>query len=315
MQILQALPFVETQITVLVDDHVFWPEQYLRHLLAPFADPRVGGVGTKKRARRFHQGFSFADFWNFIGCTYLERHNFEILATSTIDGGVFCLSGRTSAIRSSNLKQESFTSHFGNEMVLNRWGPPNADDDNFITRFLVRNGWDIKFQTHDEAIMETTLGEYPKYLSQCLRWVRTTWRSNCASVFTDRVVWYRQPWSIYAIYWASFFNFAFFYDGALIFTLLRTSYGGSDNCNSIMHDLGSSHCADCAAYNLPLTALILWILASKLVKLVPHFLKVPGDLIYFPGYVMFAYFHSFIKLYARLTFFVISWGSRPEHVA
>ena len=296
-QVLHALPFVKTQVTVLVDDHVFWPRQFLGHILAPFEDPRVGGVGTKKRVRRFDRGFSFADFWNFMGCVYLERHNFEIAATINIDGGVFCLSGRTSAIRTRILQQEEFVNGFGNEMILNRWGPLNADDDHYITRFLVRNDWDIKFQMQEDATMETTLGEYPKFLLQCLRWVRSTWRSHSASLFTDRAVWHRQPWSVYAIYLTSFFNFALFYDSALVFVLLRTSYGRGENCR------------------LLLAALLLWIMASKMVKLIPHFLRCPKDLIYFPGYVLFAYFHSFLKLYAGLTFFVMTWGSRPAQVA
>ena len=295
MQVLHALPFVNTKVTVLVDDHVFWPDQFLPHILAPFQNARVGGVGTKKRVRRVDHGFSFKSFWNFLGCVYIERHNFEIAATSNIDGGVFCLSGRTSAVRSLILNQEDFIRGFGNEMVLNRWGPLNADDDNFITRFLVRNGWDIKFQTQDSAIMETTLGEYPKFLFQCLRWVRSIWRSNSASLFTDRTVWYRQPWCVYGVYLTSFVNFALFYDAALIFSLRRTSFA-ENNGNLLL-------------------LLILWIVASKTIKLIPHFVRCPKDVVYFPGYVAFAYFHSFLKLYAGLTFYVTTWGSRPADVA
>ena len=295
MQVLHALPLVNTKVTVLVDDHVFWPEQFLPHLLAPFQSARVGGVGTKKRVRRFDLGYSFADFWNFMGCVYLERHNFEITATSNIDGGVFCLSGRTSAIRTLILKQAEFMHGFGNEMILNKWGPLNADDDNFITRFLVRKGWDIKFQMQDEATMETTLGEYPKFLHQCLRWVRTTWRSNSASLFTDRTVWYRQPWSVYGVYLTSFVNFALFYDAALIFSLSKTSLAARNDSLLLL--------------------LILWIMMSKTIKLLPHFIRCPKDVVYFPGYVVFAYFHSFLKLYAGLTFYVTTWGSRPANVA
>ena len=294
-QALHALPLCNTKIAVLIDDHVFWPKQFLQYLLAPFQDARVGGVGTKKRVRRFDHGFGSADFWNFMGCVYLERHNFDIAATTSIDGGVFCLSGRTSAIRTSILKEEEFIEGFGNEMIFNRWGPLNVDDDNFITRYLVRNGWDIKFQMQEQATMETTVGVYPTFLLQCLRWARSTWRSNSASLFTDRTVWYRQPWSVYGIYLTSFVNFALFYDATLIFSLRRTSFAEKNDLSTLF--------------------LVFWIFMSKTIKLIPHFARCPRDVVYFPGYIAFAYFHSFLKLYAGLTFYVTTWGSRPPDIA
>ena len=73
--------------------------------------------------------FSWADFWNFIGTLYLERHNFEIAATNNIDGGVFCLSGRTSAHRTQILQDPKFIYKFLNEYIFwGRFGPLHADE-------------------------------------------------------------------------------------------------------------------------------------------------------------------------------------------
>lgn len=48
-QVAFALPHVQTEIVVLVDDHVYWPsEKFLPTILAPFEDPKVGGMGTVK---------------------------------------------------------------------------------------------------------------------------------------------------------------------------------------------------------------------------------------------------------------------------
>jgi hypothetical protein len=180
---------------------------------------------------------------------------------------------------------------FTNErFFFGMFGPLNADDDNFITRWLVTHGWKIKFQNSKDATLETTLGTYPKFLSQCLRWVRTTWRSNSASLFTDRTVWKSQPWCVYAVYITSFFNFALFYDAALLCTLhFGTNFGQA------------------ASVKISLAALIF---STKMVKLVPHFARCPADVVYIPGYVAFAYYHSLIKLYAGLTFYVTAWGGR-----
>lgn len=49
---------------------------------------------------------------------------------------------------------------------------------------------------------------------------------------------------------------------------------------------------------------------SKLVKPWPHFWQYPRDLIYLPGYILFGYAHSLIKLYALITFWDVAWGGR-----
>lgn len=289
-QVAHGLQFVTTKITILLDDHVFWPsERFLPTILAPFEDPKVGIVGTNKRVRRADTGFNIRSFWNMLGAIYLERHNFEIRVTNAIDGGAFVISGRTSAHRSVILQDRRFRSGFTNEQFFfNSFGPLNADDDNFITRWNVRHGWDIKIQYCPDALIETTLGTYPKFLSQCLRWVRTTWRSNSASLFTDGTVWYRQPWCVYAVYWTSFVNFALFYDSLLVYTLLKSQFGSRSN----------------------LVYFGLWVFFTKMVKLTPYFLREPQDLVMLPGYFAFAYFHSLIKLYAGLTFWETNWGGR-----
>jgi hypothetical protein len=158
--------------------------------------------------------------FNVLGCLYLERHNFDILTTNRIDGGVFVVSGRTMLVRAKIMCDPRFQQEFVTErFFFGKFGPLNADDDNFITRWVVRKGWDIYTHCGSDCIVETDVGEYPRFLSQCLRWVRTTWRSSTTSLFTDRTVWYRQPWCVYAVYLTSMVNFALFYDPAMIYTL------------------------------------------------------------------------------------------------
>jgi cellulose synthase/poly-beta-1,6-N-acetylglucosamine synthase-like glycosyltransferase len=131
-QVAHGLRYVKTKITVLLDDHVFWPtERFLPTILAPFEDPKVGIVGTNKRVRRTDTGFNIRSFWNMLGALYLERHNFEIRATNAIDNGVFVVSGRTSAHRSEILKDPEFIAGFTNErFFFGLFGTLNADDDN-----------------------------------------------------------------------------------------------------------------------------------------------------------------------------------------
>ncbi|KAK3685730.1 polysaccharide synthase [Podospora appendiculata] len=107
LQISKALEdgHVKTDITVLADDDFEWPSTLMPWLLTPFEDDRMGGIGTCQRVKRV-DGDLATRIFNWLGAAYIERRN-EISATHNIDGGTLCM------------------------YIL------NADDDNFITRWLV----------------------------------------------------------------------------------------------------------------------------------------------------------------------------------
>lgn len=289
-QLATAIEKVHTEITVWVDDHVFWlSEHFLPTAIAPFEDANVGIIGTNKRVRREDKGTFVKNFWNFLGCLYLERHNFEITATTQIDGGAFVISGRTSLHRTTIMQDPKFLHEFQNEYCFfGLVGPINPDDDNFVTRWNVTNGYKVAFQNCEDATIETTLGEYPKFLKQCFRWVRTTWRSNPCSLFTEGTVWTVQPWCTYAVYISSMFNFALFIDAALFYFLYTSTLSSATN----------------------LMLLAFWIVASKIAKIIPHFKRHARDLVFFPGQILFGYVHSLIKLWALFTFWNVGWGTR-----
>lgn len=85
-----------------------------------------------------------------------------------------------------------------------------------------------------------------------------------------------------------FFNFAALMDSALILTLSGSPWGSPSRV------LGS----------------YVWILATKVVKLIPHFKRHPTDVIFFGPYVLFAYYHSWIKMRALFTFYDCTWEGR-----
>lgn len=175
-QLSRAIPEVQTKITLLLDDDIWLPPKFTKWILAPFEDHQVGGVGTNQQVRRNDQ----SNFWEFLGSIYLVRRNFDCTACNWIDGGLPCLSGRAVAYRSEILQDRKFTYDFTYET----WGDDflNADDDNFITRWLFSHNWKIQLQNHRECEVETTLENDSKYLRQCLRWVRSNWRSNLRSM-------------------------------------------------------------------------------------------------------------------------------------
>ncbi|KAF2017668.1 glycosyltransferase family 2 protein [Aaosphaeria arxii CBS 175.79] len=295
-QLSRAIPEVQTKITLLLDDDVWLPEKFTKWILAPFEDPRVGGVGTNQQLRRNDR----SNLWEFLGALYLVRRNFDCTACNWMDGGLPCLSGRAVAYRSEILQDPNFTYGFTHET----WGSDhflNADDDNFITRWLFSHDWKIQIQNHRECEVETTLENDSKYLRQCLRWVRSNWRSNLTSL-SELHMWVNYPWSLYAVFQTTITQWAFLYDCALFATfylaLLEAGYYQDSHSESNSH--------------LPLlwTFFLGHYAFTKTIKLIPHLLRNPGDVRFVPVSVLFGYFHNAIKLYGCITVTETTWGTR-----
>lgn len=164
----------DTPITICVDDHVYWKPSFLAALLPAFEDPKVGLVGTNKKVIRNATELTvkglYASFTNFIACLYLERDNFRIRSEPYIDGAVFCVSGRTSAMRTIILQNEDYQDGYSNErFFFGKFGPLNPDDDNYTVRWILRHNWKLAFQLTKDTEITTPLGETHKFWSQVLR--------------------------------------------------------------------------------------------------------------------------------------------------
>jgi len=154
-----------------------------------------------------------------------------------------------------------------------------VDDDNFITRYMVKHGYKTVFWNQPEAMMTTTLGVsgIVKFKGQLLRWARTTIRSNCVSMLQDKVCWTAHPWTSIAMFASAYFNIALIYDATLFLTLYKATETGY------------------------LGWLALALALSKLVKPLGHLIREPGDVGFWVLGVLFGCLHSFVKIYAIWT--------------
>ncbi|KAK4170106.1 nucleotide-diphospho-sugar transferase [Cladorrhinum sp. PSN259] len=295
LQVCKALEedHVKTDITIMADDDVEWPPTLMRWILAPFEDERMGGVGTCQRVKRVG-GDLTTRIYNWLGAAYIERRNFEISATHNIDGGTSCMSGRTGAYRTEILKSYDFLSGFKNE----KWGKYilNADDDNFVTRWLVAHQWKTWIQYEPDCEIETTLENSHKFLYQCSRWARSNWRSNWTSLIHERWVYRQQLWCTYALHIATFTSLAFLFDPLILYSCWRGTENWELKNRYIL--LGSE--------------IAFMFCFTKVVKLVGLFRKNPIDIVFLPVSILFGYFHGLIKLYALFTLKETSWGSRED---
>ncbi|KAI5202826.1 hypothetical protein E4T39_04506 [Aureobasidium subglaciale] len=276
---------VTGSIVAFADDDVFWPkETFLETMLACLNDPLVGACGPTQRVRRSTGPKKSTSFWNFLGICYLERRNFNTGATNLIDGAVSTLSGRTSFYRASLIQNDAFFEYFLNAA--------NHDDDKNLTRWVYDQGFQITLQFDPNARIETTLETEPKmFLNQCMRWARGHWRGNFR-VMQTTTYWYdTHIWSLYAIYIGQFQTPAFLFDGTLLALLYRamSTYDDVTRNNAVI-------------------IFALWILFTKIVKIIPHFCEFPQDVKFIPGMILFSYLHGAINSYALVTRDNKVWG-------
>jgi cellulose synthase/poly-beta-1,6-N-acetylglucosamine synthase-like glycosyltransferase len=292
-QLLRALPIVQTEIVAFADDDVFYPDNYLQNLIAIFENPKVGAGGTCQRTRRT-AGSSWypTNFWNILGISYLERRVFNNLTTNAIDGSISTLSGRTSAWRTKVLKCQGFYDHFVGSKATFRGKKLDSDDDKSLTLWGYSQGWEIVIQR--SVCLETTLEENPKYIHQCLRWARARFRGNFtvmsrASYWRSR----KYAWGTYVIYFSMFQNPSLFIDIGFAYLLSKILAPCSPETQSLCWIL-----------------FLLWVLFTKLVRLIPHMMRHPSDLVWMPALILFGYFHSLLNIYALCTLTTTAWGGK-----
>lgn len=197
LQMAAGIRATRTDLIVFADDDALWPPTLLPQVLACFEDPSVGGVGTSQIVHPCAPGGKFT-WWETLAAIRLSIRNIEIACSTHIDGGVPCLSGRTSAYRTPILQEPSFLHGFTHDYWRGKYHL-NSGDDKFLTRWMVSHGWSTYVQCCAEAEIQSTMRPDWRFLKQVLRWTRNTWRSDLRSLFVERHIWRRHPYVAYTM--------------------------------------------------------------------------------------------------------------------
>ena len=121
----------DTDLVALVDSDTIWAEDVAAEVCRPFADPRVGGVGTRQNV---HNPRGFLQRVNDM---YLDYRYFDENSAQTVMGGaVSCLSGRTAVYRRELLLEISH--EFMTETFLGV--PCMSGDDKRLTTLILERG-------------------------------------------------------------------------------------------------------------------------------------------------------------------------------
>jgi cellulose synthase/poly-beta-1,6-N-acetylglucosamine synthase-like glycosyltransferase len=283
-----------TDIIVFADDDAIWPPTLLPYVLACFEDQKVGGVGTSQAVQQVGNRMTV---WEVLAAFRLTIRNIEIASSTHIDGGIPCLSGRTAAYRTVILKDPDFLHGFTHDYWLGKY-QLNSGDDKFLTRWMVSHGWNTYVQCCKEAELLSTMKPNWRFLKQVLRWTRNTWRSDLRSLFTERYIWTSHPYVAYTMVDKLFNPLTLLVGPCLVAYLVYKS--------TLPVDKGGYHLP---WWNILLSYMV-WLSATRTLKLMPHLWHQPGHIIYVPAFILFGYYFAIMKIYALCTLHETGWGTR-----
>lgn len=154
------------EVIVLADSDTYWLPGLLDCVQMPFADPRVGGVGTRQNVLRPE-----TSVWRRIANWMVDIRYVDYVPAQGRVGAVVCLSGRTAAYRRSavlpvlsNLEDEFF---FGRRCV--------AGDDGRLTWLVLASGYQTVHQANARALSGFP-DSFKAFVKQRVRWSRNSYR-------------------------------------------------------------------------------------------------------------------------------------------
>lgn len=267
-----------TDIVVLVDSDVIWEPDVLKKLKMPFANPKIGGVGT--RQHMYPSDGIKPTLWERLADIYLDiRYSDEVPATTRWGMAVSCLSGRTAAYRThllQNLREpflnETFNGH-----------PCMSGDDKRYTSLILQNGYRTWNQLN-ACVYSTFNPKFRGFVKQRIRWSRNSFRSDLRALWQGWV--WRYPYLAIMLIDKTIAPFTLLISPIVLFVAII---------------LGN--------WKLVLI-LLAWWLISRAIKIWPHLRRRPADWLILPVFLAITYYMSLVKAYALFTINEHKWLTR-----
>jgi cellulose synthase/poly-beta-1,6-N-acetylglucosamine synthase-like glycosyltransferase len=268
----------KTDLVALVDSDTIWAQDVAAEVCKPFADPKVGGVGTRQSV------YGSKGFLARITDMFLDHRYFDENASQSFLGrAVSCLSGRTAVYRRKllmDIEQDFMHETFWGVQCL-------SGDDKRLTTLVLERGY-LTYMQRTAEVWSTFPTKWRVFFRQRLRWARNTWRSDLRAL--------GRPW----VYRHPFLAFTMADKGISSFTLLLGPF-------FMAYSLIQQNWVFCAV-------LALWWQISRSAKLLPHLRRRPSSFFFIPGYVVVSWLMALIKLQALCTIRKQKWLTREVAV-
>ncbi|MEW2558644.1 MULTISPECIES: glycosyltransferase [Streptomyces] len=267
-----------TDLVALVDSDTIWADDVAAEARKPFADPKIGGVGTRQNV------YNPRGFLQRVNDMYLDYRYFDENAAQSVMGrAVSCLSGRTAVYRRELLLEIS--EDFMAETFMGV--PCMSGDDKRLTTLILERGH-LAFMQRSARVWSTFPGTLRIFLKQRLRWARNTWRSDLRAL-SRRWVW-RHPFLAFTLIDKAVSSFTLLF--APVFMTLAV----------VRQDWFFVAC------------LAAWWWISRAMKILPHLVRKPSSFFLVPGFVLLSFVMAVVKLCALATIRKQRWLTRQVSV-
>ncbi|EKE19990.1 MAG: hypothetical protein ACD_8C00068G0008 [uncultured bacterium] len=265
----------KSEIVALVDSDTIWGPKIKRKFLAPFSDPKLGGLTTRQDVLKTDT-FARKLFKILLDDRYLTEYPF----LTVVSDALLCLSGRTAVYRRAAIEDKL-------EALVNEkfWGKQMiSGDDKTLTNLVHLAGWKTCF-LRDVKVYTPGNPELMSFIKQKLRWARNGLRSDLKILFGSWV------WKKHKILALVMIEKVI----AAITILLGPAY--------FVVSLLAGH--------WEISAIILvWWLVSRAIKILPHLKEKPADILILPAYVLMTFVMAIVKIYAFFTMDKQGWITR-----
>ena len=170
-----------SEVVVLSDSDTEWEPGLLAAVVAPFEDPKVGGVGTRQNVYQPE-----TSVWRRIANWMIDVRYLDYVPSQGRAGAVACLSGRTAAYRRSAVMP--VLAHMEHEFFLGRLCL--SGDDGRLTWLMLAAGYKTVHQSTARTLSMFPDRGWP-FLKQRLRWSRNSYRCYTTAMWKGWL--WRQP--------------------------------------------------------------------------------------------------------------------------
>ncbi|KKS69745.1 MAG: Glycosyl transferase family 2 [Candidatus Daviesbacteria bacterium GW2011_GWA2_42_7] len=264
----------KSEIVALVDSDTIWNLGVKRHALSPFSNPKVAGVGTRQNVD------NPKTLAQKIFDIQLDQRYFDEMPFLSVSSDVLtCLSGRTAFYRRKvllplldDLVNETF---WGKKVI--------SGEDKRLTYLIGERGFKLVFQSNARVYTPGVEG-LRTLIKQRLRWSRNSWRADLRALFSGWA--FKHP------------AFAFFLIDRAVqpFTVLLSPIYFTILLIS-------------RSFEGALVILVWWYF-SRLIKISPHLLRRPRDILILPFYIIFNFAFGLLRIYALFTLNTQGWITR-----